>query len=575
MSLNRKKFVSIFKDIELDLFVVFFIVMAVYYGYRMFSIAPSYDELYTYSYFISRGPIYAGIHWPVPNNHIGYSALSGIIYVITHNPYLSLRGVSYLCSLGNLIMLFMIGRMLLAAGTDYNFAGTNAGHGSDALHSSAEHFNNPAASGMGNAGYSSRGFSLILPAVYAGAWIVNNITVQGRGYALSTNMMLMALICLLHLCFDEKVKVRYYVLWTFSMILGFYTVMTTLYWVATVCVFAFFVLLSLKQTKRLVRLVISSVIAAFGTVFVYSMVWLAIGSNLLSKDETGAYFGQTHFSIIKSAPVKAVTTGAQYMLDTPYIQSVSREGYLKAFSEHFLDIFNHFYTFGAVLMVICIVSVVLAIVTVISRHRYLRRQAALSNAGELNAVGDRLIAFTWMVISFALVTPAVVFIQCKLPYIRTFSYYAVAAGLCVSYFLYFLFGRLQKIFTYGIGVIVCICAFAYIFSSDYNVPYGDREDAVWTIMKQADLEGYARSGSRICLTDCNQEYMYRFLYDEYPEMCPMEEADIIVLDKDMLDPDAEYHWEFYYDYSTIDQSLLNGMDQLLRNTYYEIYVSHQ
>lgn len=44
------------------------LVYAAIYLYRMFTNFPWYDELYTYYSFISKGPIYAAIHWPLPNN---------------------------------------------------------------------------------------------------------------------------------------------------------------------------------------------------------------------------------------------------------------------------------------------------------------------------------------------------------------------------------------------------------------------------------------------------------------------------------------------------------------------------
>ena len=49
----------------------------------------------------------------------------------------------------------------------------------------------------------------------------------------------------------------------------------------------------------------------------------------------------------------------------------------------------------------------------------------------------------------------------------------------------------------------------------------------------------------------------------------------IVRIQNLNDPDAEYHWEFYYDHSTIDHDKLSGMKQLLRNTYYEIYITEE
>ncbi len=575
---------KLIRDPELLIFLVFLAIMSGYYIYRMFSFAPWYDELYTYNFFISRGPVYAGIHWPVPNNHLGYSALSGFLYIITHEPYISLRGISLLSSIGSLIMLFMAGRKLML-----------------------------------------RGFALLLPAIYAGAWQVNNITVQGRGYALSVNMMLIALTCLINLCFDEERDDRdigmrrYYIIWAFSLILGFYTVMTTLYWVVTICAAAFCCLMALKKYKRLIRLVIASVFGAIGTIFVYGIVWLAIGSNLLSKDETGAYFGMYQLDVIKKSPILAAKTGAEYMLATPYIQSVSKEGYVKAFADHWIDIISHMYTFGIVIIILMAVSVLFAMITLISRYIYnhsavsdngtiidtkqingnkaiqeidnskvinalsARTQYHIPNTdgafesinnpktGTSESIEDKLTVFSWLVVCFVLVSPLTVFVQTKLPYVRVFTYYAVSISLALSYLIYVLFGALKKYFTYGISIIVCVFAFALIFGKDYNMPYGDREQAILDIMKQSDFKEHIAGGESICLTDCNQEYMYRFLYDEYPDMPDQHDADIIIVDKDMLDPEAEYHWEFYYDYSSIDMGLLADMNQISENSYYKIY----
>ena len=102
-------------DKETIIFILFFLFMAGYYAWRMFALTPWYDELYTYYYFISRGPVYAAIHWPLPNNHIGYSVLSACLGIFG-NPAVALRGISYLSSLGSLILLYVIGRKCLGAG---------------------------------------------------------------------------------------------------------------------------------------------------------------------------------------------------------------------------------------------------------------------------------------------------------------------------------------------------------------------------------------------------------------------------------------------------------------------------
>ena len=96
-------------DKETIVFLLLLCSLAVYYGWRLFALTPWYDELYTYYYFISRGPVYAAIHWPLPNNHVGYSVLSAVLNRFG-NSAVGLRGVSYLASLGSLILLYRIGR---------------------------------------------------------------------------------------------------------------------------------------------------------------------------------------------------------------------------------------------------------------------------------------------------------------------------------------------------------------------------------------------------------------------------------------------------------------------------------
>ena len=91
---------------------LFIIAMAIYYLWRMFAITPQYDELYTYYTFISRGPVYAAIHWPLPNNHVGYSVLSAFLDLMG-NSYIGLRGVSYICAVSNIILINRISKRMI------------------------------------------------------------------------------------------------------------------------------------------------------------------------------------------------------------------------------------------------------------------------------------------------------------------------------------------------------------------------------------------------------------------------------------------------------------------------------
>ena len=61
------------------LFLLLYVGTGIYYIWRMFAMAPWYDELYTYENFIDRGVIYSMIHWPLPKNHVFFSALSAAV----------------------------------------------------------------------------------------------------------------------------------------------------------------------------------------------------------------------------------------------------------------------------------------------------------------------------------------------------------------------------------------------------------------------------------------------------------------------------------------------------------------
>ena len=140
--------------VENKLFSLFFLGMAVYYAVSMFAIKPWYDELYTYYSFISRGPVYAAIHWPVPNNHVFYSVLSAFLDYLG-NPYIGLRGVSFLMSCANMLLLYQFAKKFL-----------------------------------------NRFFSAGVVFLYVAVWQVNNLSVQGRGYTLATTCYLLALFSL-------------------------------------------------------------------------------------------------------------------------------------------------------------------------------------------------------------------------------------------------------------------------------------------------------------------------------------------------------------------------------------------
>lgn len=268
---------------ETVVFLLFFLVMAVYYGCRMFTLTPWYDELYTYFYFISRGPIYAAIHWPLPNNHVGYSTLSACLGIFGCAP-VALRGVSCFCSLGSLILLYRISKKW--------FAGI---------------------------------VTLIPVLLFAGMYGVNQLAVQGRGYALVTFCYLAAMLSLHHIIVEKSDNNRNYIIFGLSLVISLWTIPSSLYMVMPVCLIGGLVLLLDRDYRRLIRLVVTSLVSAVCTAGIYCLLWLAIGSNLITKIPDGPLYQARHIDVILHRPFEALAEGMEYMLATPYIQSMTRQ----------------------------------------------------------------------------------------------------------------------------------------------------------------------------------------------------------------------------------------------------------
>lgn len=496
-------------------------VMAVYYMYRMFGLTPWYDELYTYYYFISRGPVYAAIHWPVPNNHVGYSVLSGFIDYIG-SPYLGLRGISYLCALANMALLFRIGRSCL-----------------------------------------KKGLSLAAAALYVSMNLVNYLAVQGRGYTLGVTCFLTAFYCLMQICREECRK-RYYYIFMFSLVLGLYTLPSDVYWVIPICLTGGFYLLyrgilesremggkirECKSIRKLIKLILFSVAAAVMTVILYAAIWIAIGSNLLVKDESSIYFGMGHVQMILKAPFKAIFEGMDYMLATPYIQSVEREGFFGNLLNWIKVLFNWYYDgiwiVSALISVLGIICLVIAVISGIKKKEN--------------------IFFPLFLLICTVCLPLFLIIQCTLPYYRVFLYGGVLLALLTVFLVQFLSKRLTVVFL----LAVLVFAGSRFAGKEYQNQYGMREYYIQDALAHSNIEQM----ENLCVTDCTQQYLMKFLYDITCEDTQIEGADILLLDRKMTDPDYnEMEWEFYHYYHTIPWEYVNNdMEQIYENESFVLY----
>ena len=495
-------------DRETAVFVVFMIGMALYYGWRMFALTPWYDELYTYYYFISRGPVYAAIHWPLPNNHIGYSVLSACLGIFG-NSTIALRGVSYLCSLGSLILLYRIGRKCF-----------------------------------------DHGVALISVFCYAGMKLVNQLAVQGRGYALVTFCYLVALNELLHITAESKALKKNYIVFGISLIMALYAIPSSVYVVVPVCLIGGVALLMRKEFRRLCYLILTSVISAVCTVGLYSIVWLAIGSNLLTKTEQSAYYGMGHAAIILHAPFMALKTGIDYMLDTPYIQSVERTGYLGQLASWLRSLLNEYYTGGAaVLAVLLTAGAILAIVSIVSKIK--NRRYATETPDGTTVCKDFIEIY---LAGSILCIPLMLIIQSALPYYRVFSFAGVVVAIAVTWLWQVLvrwlvrlhenagkkedtesiqkYIKLEK-YVPAAGCLICgiFCALKPI-APLYMVQYSAREAAIEDAYEHTDVT----RANKIAVTDCDQEYLLLFLYDIGEDRVTKqpEEGDIVLADKFLL-----------------------------------------
>jgi len=523
-------------NIEQKSFLVLLGVMAVYYGWRMFALTPWYDELYTYYCFISKGPVYSAIHWPLPNNHVGYSVLSGFLNYLG-NAYIGLRGVSYLCALANLCLVYKI--------AEHYFKGWQP-------------------------------FGIVV--MYLSMGMVNQMAVQGRGYTLGVTCYLTAFWCMILICENEQVSRRTYFIYIAALTLGLYTVSSDVYWVVPLClaggIFLLYRSICSSKTqscgflktssgKRLLRLVLASVVAAILTIFLYATIWLAIGSNLLVKDAQSVYYGMGHVDMILKAPMDAVKRGMGYMLDTPYIQSEERAGFTGRLLEWFVNLSGGIYGGLSILTRICWISGCLYLVWQILRKIRKKEEKGL-------LLYLFLATGLWFI-------PIVLLIQCKRPYYRVFTYVGVLTVFLLGiYFVKaidlmkkYVFKGKKQYAEFFVGCLILVLTVKYMGFTGYNEQYSMRENEMQDVLEHVDVTQY----DAYCVTDCYQEYLLHFLYGIRCENREIDGSQVVILDRRMTDPVFdEMVWEFYHYYNTIPWNYIEeNMQITYENEEYVLY----
>ena len=490
------------------LFWCLFLGMGIYYIWRMFSVPPWYDELYTYENFIDRGMIYSMIHWPLPNNHVFYSALSAILNKLG-NPYIGLRGVSFLASMGSLLLLYRI----LKKGISPRMAAAGT-------------------------------------ALFAAMYNVVQQAAQGRGYALSGFFLLAAVNCLYEICIPEKtaaVKEKrrfwYYAGFTACLTGGLYTIPSNLYWVVPVCMAGGLYLLFTGEYKKLFRLVIASAAAAIVTFGLYTIIWLAIGSNFLVKEETGAFYGMSHFQVLKTAPFAAFSRGMEAMLSDPNIQSIDRSRFNNEFTLYLGRVLNQVYPNGShILPVLILFGLLLMLALIIISCR--RKEKSM-------------FFLSLYVFVLTVMVPVFLVIQCVFPYLRVFTYMGSVLSMMFVLMPYALWAivkpaadRLAQRRSFSLpagftayGSLLAAAAailltVVYCRLPEYNAGYDSRDNHIYAALKQLDekevdtvLTGdvYARQNLYFHILRCRGKEL----------VMDYEHPDYVLMDKIQTGPEGE------------------------------------
>ena len=82
-----------------------------------------------------------------------------------------------------------------------------------------------------------------------------------------------------------------------------------------------------------------------------------------------------------------------------------------------------------------------------------------------------------------------------------------------------------------------------------------------------------KTEGKLCVTDCYQQYLLKFYYGFECENTAVEEADTLLLHKEMTVPGGDFRWEFYHTYDTLPWEMIEkGMHPVYENEEYIVYI---
>ena len=387
-------------------------------------------------------------------------------------------------------------------------------------------------------------------ALFAAMYNVVQQAAQGRGYALSGFFLLAAVNCLYEICIPEKtaaVKEKrrfwYYAGFTACLTGGLYTIPSNLYWVVPVCMAGGLYLLFTGEYKKLFRLVIASAAAAIVTFGLYTIIWLAIGSNFLVKEEASAFYGMSHFQVLKTAPFAAFSRGMGAMLSDPNIQSIDRSRFNNEFTLYLGRVLNQVYPNGShILPVLILFGLLLMLALIIISCR--RKEKSM-------------FFLSLYVFVLTVMVPVFLVIQCVFPYLRVFTYMGSVLSMMFVLMPYALWAIVKpaadrlaqrrsfslpaRFTAYGsllAAAAAILLAVVYCRLPEYNAGYDSRDNHIYAALKQLDekevdtvLTGdvYARQNLYFHILRCRGKEL----------VMDYEHPDYVLMDKIQTGPEGE------------------------------------
>jgi hypothetical protein len=231
-------------SIQYSLFAI--ILFAVCRGiYCIITVPVSFDEADTWLLFISKGPVMISSFYPFPNNHILYNWCVWVCSILPINTTVLLRLPLIVALPPCIIFLYRLAKHL---------------------------FNEQS--------------SLLSVAVFTFSFPVFHYSYTARGYLFILLFSLVALWCLVML--DSYNKKRYRFSLVASLVAGFYTVPSFLYFAALALVF-FFIRWFIKDRPKATMLMKHSIVVIIITLLLYTPVFLVSGTKGLF-DYSGRQF---------------------------------------------------------------------------------------------------------------------------------------------------------------------------------------------------------------------------------------------------------------------------------------------